>query len=319
MSSTGQATLSGQAQLRMQQGSGTPVPQQPPPMLMRSASDASGAFGVFGTQKMMVQTASAHVATPKLVQRQIHPPVPAASQDSEILRRLEAIEAKVGDRCGLLEKLSKQQAQLDRLENLARENEQLRAQVRNDQRRSMQNPSEPRLISAHCAVPNSKEIVSTRSPRQSTGGGGKTTPGYGGSREGARPRGAHVSPREGHDVAGVEESEGPVHVVTRGTSNKGESASIADPAIFTAIGAWPRQAPGRCAAPGEQQPKAQRSPRSAGAGAGPPKPFNELETRLHELEFALGLPLGGPEHGTGTRCMRNIFCSRGSEGAGESK
>lgn len=58
-----------------------------------------------------------------------------AKLETEFLRRIQALEAKVGDREALLAKLSRQQARLDRLENLARENEILKAQMRGDQRR----------------------------------------------------------------------------------------------------------------------------------------------------------------------------------------
>lgn len=50
--------------------------------------------------------------------------------EHQFLRRIQALEAKVSDRDGLLEKLSRQQARLDRLECLAEENEMLRAQLR---------------------------------------------------------------------------------------------------------------------------------------------------------------------------------------------
>lgn len=53
----------------------------------------------------------------------------APSQDAEILKRLEAIEAKVGDKEGLIQRLNQQQAQIDRLEAFAIENDRLRQQV----------------------------------------------------------------------------------------------------------------------------------------------------------------------------------------------
>lgn len=55
--------------------------------------------------------------------------------EQEFLRRIEVLEQKVVDRDGLLAKLTHQQARLDRLETLARENEMLKAQMRDDLRR----------------------------------------------------------------------------------------------------------------------------------------------------------------------------------------
>jgi len=55
--------------------------------------------------------------------------------EQEFLRRIEVLEQKVVDRDGLLAKLTHQQARLDRLESLARENEMLKAQMRDDLRR----------------------------------------------------------------------------------------------------------------------------------------------------------------------------------------
>merc|ERR1719198_1638661 len=57
-----------------------------------------------------------------------------AKLETEFLRRIEALEAKVGDRDSLLAKLSRQQARLDRLESLARENEILKAHMRGQAR-----------------------------------------------------------------------------------------------------------------------------------------------------------------------------------------
>jgi len=51
------------------------------------------------------------------------------STEHLLLERIAALEAQVIDRHDLLQKISKQQEQLDRLENLARENAKLKAQV----------------------------------------------------------------------------------------------------------------------------------------------------------------------------------------------
>lgn len=78
-----------------------------------------------------------------------------AKLETEFLRRIQALEAKVGDREALLAKLSRQQARLDRLENLARENEILKAQMRGEQRRD--NFSNQRPVAGGSAASSIKD------------------------------------------------------------------------------------------------------------------------------------------------------------------
>lgn len=102
------------------------------------------------------------------------------------MRRIEMLEAQVSDRDGLLAKLSRQQARLDRLECLARENEMLRAQMRGDRRAEHERERRPaqtgqrRPCRGHGVVHSRSECtMSPRGPGADTERGPRRDPDLG--------------------------------------------------------------------------------------------------------------------------------------------
>lgn len=211
-----------------------------------------------------------------------------AKLETEFLRRIEALEAKVGDRDGLLAKLSRQQARLDRLETLARENEILRAQVRGDQRR---------------------DHFDQRQAAASTAGGGKA-PGGGKERQVRRPavdrqnsgRQQQHQPREVKIVTAQEEALS----LLEETGDVDSARETARPAPGGLPAGLPARQVHRCSSSGTFSPPAEKpavAPRrmfsapqeylpSEGLKAQVGQPGSELESRLEELELALGLQPG---------------------------
>lgn len=230
-----------------------------------------------------------------------------AKLESEFLRRIEALEAKVGDRDGLLQRLSRQQARLDRLENLARENEILKAQMRGEHRqhpskaagtggfqaeragkdqsltrrlavnrqasgrlRHEERPAEVKIMTARDEAAMRREAVSP--------GLEETTDAEARSSLGDRHVAARVLP-PGH---------GPVRQVHRCSS----SGNVSPPVPERVAAPLRRMvsAPQEFAVPSEAREQPQSS---------------ELETRLEELEFALGLQPGACSKPTLQRPLRD--------------
>lgn len=306
------------------------MPNAAPPL---AAADVAGglpasAGGAAGPSRLSASTPSVqqHGAAPATVQRSASDVWPngarqvagvtvtprawphgQATEDVEILRRLAAIEAKVEDRQGLLQKLSEQQAQLNRLEAL------VRAGTAELPAAAAVSPSVPAFAataavsvakrSAVVAAQGTKDLAATRSPRPNAPGRG--TPGCGGAPE--RRRGPAV-PAEGPTVAAASmalsggcaaevEAQGLYHTISGlpscsiapGAAGPVPRRMTSGPSPSTSATS---KAAGSAVLTGLAGP---RSPR------GPMVPRTELESRLGELESALGLPLGGPESGAGPR------------------
>jgi len=209
-------------------------------------------------------------------------------REVELMKRIEMIEAKVVDRDGLVARLSRQQARLDKLEALARENDILRAQVRGEHRRAEFGKS-----------PAGKE---QSGPRNRPSGAGSGRVSASGGAVGGQVRNDCHSPRE---MAPQPLPQQPLQVPRRGVSpprpaKEVEQEDARGPAIFVssyhhANATCPRHDSAGCAAM-PRELKAVQSPRGAGVAAtGPPLLRSELDSRLGELELALGLPLGGLE------------------------
>lgn len=174
-------------------------------------------------------------------------------REQEFLKRIEALEAKVVDRDGLLAKVTRQQARLDRLENLARENELLKAQMKGEGRRVVQT--------------SSKEA--SGKPMRAKGSATPQPP----------PAGEHsqVQPLSTRRTSLASQPEVEVQT-TEAMPTMPISAAPASPV--------PRKAPA--------VRRLVSSPALDGSGvalqaSGPVQARSELESRLEELEAALGL------------------------------
>mmetsp|Transcript_68949 Transcript_68949/g.191986 ORF Transcript_68949/g.191986 Transcript_68949/m.191986 type:complete len:753 (+) Transcript_68949:124-2382(+) len=253
------------------------------------------------------------------------------------IKRIEALEAKVIDSEGLVTKLSRQQARLDRLEVLARENEVLRAKVRGEQRRT---DSDQRRISpphkchsseqagggvasgvnspprGHPFPSGRQRYISGRfspgaaggagigrsdvaSPREApavprrgmTGGTGSTAAHH----HGALPlsRGSDQSLARASATSSVALSKGRPVATEGGTGGSGGGLTAAERSSCGDVATSPRSSlPRRLVS----SPALQESARSLGSeGVARQEqvvPRCELESRLKELELALGLQPG---------------------------
>lgn len=208
--------------------------------------------------------------------------VGSVAEQQELLKRLEAIEAKVSGRDQLLAKLSKQQARLDRLEVLARENEMLRAQVRNPQAKATETTTRTQLA----ATPTTtvKDQLASRSR------------GVTGRVSGALQGGARGLPTK-------EAQQQASRLEPSIMMSSHDSGSLAGGAIGSDVGTSngcrmlsPRMELAHAGVVGKET-AVPTAPASWGKlpGTGSGLPRNELESRLSELEMALGLPPGGAE------------------------
>lgn len=195
------------------------------------------------------------------------------------LKRIEALEQKVVDRDGLVAKLTHQQARLDRLETLARENEILKAQMRGEQKRN----------SAGERGNTSKDLKRFGAPgkfstsavggqnRSDNGRSDKT--GHDPSRELASSRRVVSPPADAEPEPEASSSRttasGGLHQVTRSSSGIVSPGPPSDRA---------ERAPPRrmVSAPQDYVPPPEAKVVTA----------SDLESRLEELELALGLQPG---------------------------
>lgn len=279
--------------------SGHRTPAAPPRFVTRSASDMGSALprshvlrsAPPGNNGEVMDRGAAAAAVALLAKE-----AQEAKLESEFLRRIEALEAKVEDRDGLLAKLSRQQARLDRLETLARENEILKAQMRGEQRREQ---FDRRPVAAPQAVvqvaeqrPASKDNRATKRPgvvRQASG------------RIRQEPRDVRIitardEEAERREVTALHEENGdmegrsPTRTSTSAPSRaarvqrSSSSGTFSPPAADRSTLVAPRRmvsAPQEYTAPSDAMKVGKKVAASS-----------ELECRLEELELALGLQPG---------------------------
>jgi len=214
-----------------------------------------------------------------------------AKLESEFLRRIEVLEAKVDDRDGLLAKLSRQQARLDRLELLARENEILKAQMRGDQRRENfdRRPGPHQVVVQTAERPVSKDNRPTRRlgvDRQASGRMDREVRIVTARDEAVERREASTVPEENGDMEGRSPTRTSISAPSRAArvQRSSSSGTFSPPPPDRHALVAPRRmvsAPQEFTAPSDVFKVGKKVPASS-----------ELECRLEELEMALGLQPG---------------------------